>query len=241
METIKFTVKGQNLYPRSTKVIADSQGYLKAHFDFSDDWNGTGKYVQFKRAGGLFYDEGLDNNNECMVPWELLVDKGIIRMNVYGAQSDPNKLITTADVEIIVEASGLVADQLPKTHSPGILGSALQRAIDAITSAGQTALAAIQSLVESAASDAATAATQDVHDTLSGYVTDSTNAKADAIAAAELAENWANKTDDVVADNEYSAKYYAMRAKNSADTAATAAASSLFPDFLLISIYAVLN
>lgn len=226
METIKFTVKGQNLYPRSTKVVADSQGYIKVHFDFSDDWNGTGKYVQFKRDGGLFYDDGLDNNNECMVPWEVLTSEGVIHMNVYGAQSEPNKLITTADVEIIVEASGLVTDQLPKTHTPGILGSALQRAIDAITSAGQTALAAIQSLVDSAASDAATAATQDVHDTLSGYVTDSTNAKADAIAAAELAENWANKTDDVVADNEYSAKYYAMRAKNSADTAATAAASA---------------
>ena len=147
-------------------------------------------------------------------------------MNVYGAQSDPNKLITTADVEIIVEASGLVADQLPKTHSPGILGSALQRAIDAITSAGQSALAAIQSVIDSAASDAAETSTQDVHDTLSGYVTDSTNAKDAAEAAATLAQNWANKTDDVVADSEYSAKYYAMRAKSSADNAATAAESA---------------
>ena len=225
-ETLKYTVKGQNLYPQSVKVVADSQGYLKCHFTFSDDWAGTSKYVQFKRGKDLFYDDALDNNNEVMVPWEVLVDEGVIRMNVYGAQNNPNVLIPTHDVEIIVTASGLEADQLPKTHTPGILGSALQRAIDAITSAGESALAAIQSLVNSAASDAAEAATQDVHDTLSGYVTDTTNAKADAIAAAELAEKWANKTDDEVADSEYSAKYYAMRAKQSADSATSAAESA---------------
>ncbi len=225
-KTIQYTLKGQNLYPKKEKVVADSQGYLKCRFTFSEDWNGTSKYVQFKRGNDQFYDVALDANNEVEVPWEILVDEGIIRMNVYGAQNSPNKLITTADVEIIVEASGLAADQLPKQQTIGLLGSALQSAIDTITTAVQNGLAAMQNLVSSAASDAADEAVQNIEETLSDHVTESTNARAQAVAAAELAEDWATKISDTVDGTEYSAKYHARRAANSADSAASAAATA---------------
>ena len=122
-----FTIKEQSMYLTTRgKVVADSQGYLGAKFLFSDDWAGTLKIAQFKR-GNLFYSIMLDSNDECTVPWEVLVDEGEFICNVFGnnPQNSANRIITVNPVEVHVEKSGLTAGELPSNPTLGLDGQVL--------------------------------------------------------------------------------------------------------------------
>ena len=124
---IVFTIRNQSMYLTTRgKIVADSQGYLGAKFLFTDDWNGTIKIAQFKRDS-LFYNILLDANNECTVPWEVLVDEGIFIANVFGnnPQNSANRIITVNPVEVHVEKSGLTAGELPSNPTIGIDGQVL--------------------------------------------------------------------------------------------------------------------
>ncbi len=64
---------------------------------------------------------------------------------------------------------------------------------------------------------------------------DAVNAKNDAEEAAALAEAWATKTDGTVDGTEYSAKKYALQAKDFRDEAQGIVGTSLTPDRVLVS------
>lgn len=63
--------------------------------------------------------------------------------------------------------------------------------------------------------------------TINGYKTDAETAETNAAASADLAEEWAIKTDGPVSGSEYSAKYHASAASDSADEAANSAQSAI--------------
>ena len=171
---ILFTVRNQSMYLTTRgKIVADSQGYLGAKFLFTDDWDGMIKIAQFKRAG-LFYNIRLDANDECTVPWEVLVDEGIFIANVFGnnPQNSENRIITVNPVEVHVEKSGLTEGELPSNPTLGLDGQVLYE---------------IYQYAEAAAASASAAATSATSS--QRYATDAGGYASDANTAAGTAES----------------------------------------------------
>lgn len=184
---ILFTVKNQSMYLTTRgKVVADSQGYLGAKFLFTDDWVGTTKIAQFKRDN-LFFSIKLDANDECTVPWEVLVDEGIFIANVFGnnPQNSANRIITVNPVEVHVEKSGLTAGELPSNPTLGIDGQVLYEIYQYSDAASASASAA-----QSAATSASQYATQayQIAQGLESLVADAEAAADEAEESAESAE-----------------------------------------------------
>lgn len=210
-----FTIKNQTLYLMTRgAVVADSQGYLGAKFTFTADWNDAEKYVQFKR-GELFYDIKLDENDECVVPWEVLAGKGVVNVNVYGTNKEGkvNKLITANSVDVMVEASGLTDAGEPIDPTDGILGNSVRIALQTISNAEAEALKAIDAEVGKAESAAVTAV-----NAKNSAIASASNAKTSEGNAAESATSAANSASSAAAS--------ATNASSSASTAAQKASGA---------------
>ena len=109
---LHFTIDKQKLSVVQDFVVADSIGYLYADFVFSDDWTNPVKTAQFTK-NGITYDVVI-NNNQCLIPWEVLVYGGFVYVNIFSGN-----LITANPVSFAVAASGLRKGQLPTEPTPG--------------------------------------------------------------------------------------------------------------------------
>ena len=79
---ITFNVYKQKIKRTDTQqIVSDSRNYLHAAFTFSDDdWTGI-KTAVFKN-GDVVKHAVLDDNNECLVPWEV-IKPGILHVSVF--------------------------------------------------------------------------------------------------------------------------------------------------------------
>ena len=113
---LQFKVQGQKITRLDNKEIAtDSINYLKAHFNFCEDWN-EGEKVAIFRSSDVKKKEYLDENKECFVPWEVLKkcecgincfkDTLTIYVSVYAEDEENNKRITTKEIKVEIEKSG---------------------------------------------------------------------------------------------------------------------------------------
>lgn len=105
MPQLLFKVTHQMINRVDTfKPVADSKNYLYAHFDFlTNEW--TGSIVAIFTKNDISYKMLLDSNNECIVPWELLVGGGDIFVSCYQ-----DYLITVNTARVTVIKSGYVED-----------------------------------------------------------------------------------------------------------------------------------
>ncbi|MBE7032001.1 MAG: hypothetical protein E7401_03455 [Ruminococcaceae bacterium] len=93
------------------EVVADSRNYLKAHFTFSDEWEGD--ITAIFGYGNEYYSVLLENG-ECIVPWEVIKPHGFSVSVVCGDR-------ITADCENVkVEKSGYIEGQTPKPPTPDV-------------------------------------------------------------------------------------------------------------------------
>ena len=93
--------------------VSGSVNYLTAEFNFdSSDWDNTTKTATF-RSGVDVYTVLLDENNKCLVPWEV-VRAGKLKVSVYGDGANEYR-ITADTVEVPVYASGY-SDGDPSQH-----------------------------------------------------------------------------------------------------------------------------
>lgn len=170
---LKFLVKYQTLYLLSRDpVIADSSGYLQANFIFSDDWEGTNKTAQFKRTEStlitdgtpLFFNEEIDSNGNCLVPWEVLKGKGTFNVNVFGQKTESDgstvKTITVNSLDIRVGESGLTTDEIPQDSTASQYDNIYEKilAAEKETQTSQAAAAASQAAAKTSETNAASSA-----------------------------------------------------------------------------------
>ena len=102
MRTLLFNVKGQSIYPNSqadiSGLVAGTEGYIRAKFRFSDDWNGCVRVVGFYSLDGKeFAPQRLDKENSCDIPSEAL-EYHEFEMRVLGKSK--NYIIITAPIRI---------------------------------------------------------------------------------------------------------------------------------------------
>ena len=102
---IQFEVANQIITRKDNfKPVADSKNYLYAQFDFlTYEW--TGSITAIFTKGNISYKMLLDEDNKCLIPWELLVDGGNIFVSCFCGD-----LVTANSSRIYVAASGYVAD-----------------------------------------------------------------------------------------------------------------------------------
>ena len=111
---ITFNVYKQKIKRTDTQhIVADSRNYLKASFTFSDDdWTGI-KTAVFKN-GDVVKHAVLDDNNECLVPWEV-IKPGILHVSVFCGD-----LITADTATVYINESGYEDGGAPEAPSPTV-------------------------------------------------------------------------------------------------------------------------
>ena len=111
---ITFNVYKQKIKRTDTQhIVADSRNYLKASFTFSDDdWTGI-KTAIFKN-GDVVKHAILDDNNECLVPWEV-IKLGILHVSVFCGD-----LITADTATVYINESGYEDGGTPEAPSPTV-------------------------------------------------------------------------------------------------------------------------
>lgn len=102
MRVLKFIVEGQILTvdPECNLdgLVPGSEGYLKAEFAFSPEWNGYVKVATFNSAMGREYEpQILTDGKSCIIPTEALA-KRIFKVGVVGKKKESK--ITTNKVAV---------------------------------------------------------------------------------------------------------------------------------------------
>lgn len=117
MLTLKFNLRHQNitLVNKAEIVASDSKNYLQAHFNLlSDDWNNTITAI-FKADNIGTYTVLLDNDNNCLVPWELLKPNAVIKVSAFC-----DNLHTAVTASFKVAESGYTEGETPSEPTPTI-------------------------------------------------------------------------------------------------------------------------
>ena len=111
---ITFNVYKQKIKRTDTQhIVADSRNYLHAAITFSDDdWTGI-KTAVFKN-GDVVKHAVLDDNNECLVPWEV-IKPGILHVSVFCGD-----LITADTATVYINESGYEDGGIPEDPSPTV-------------------------------------------------------------------------------------------------------------------------
>ena len=114
---LEFNVKNQIISRTdSFNVVADSKGYLKASFTFTEEW--TGEIVAIFGRNDRYYNVILIDNC-CIVPWEVIKAPFFTVTVVCGDR------ITANVVKVDVERSGFIEGEIPKEPTPDIYAQIL--------------------------------------------------------------------------------------------------------------------
>lgn len=88
MRILQFVADGQRLKKQTncdfSGLVAGSEGYLRASFTFSDEWDGCKKAASFWMSDKE-YAVLLDDTNSCLIPSDALVESAF-EVSVTGAK-----------------------------------------------------------------------------------------------------------------------------------------------------------
>lgn len=101
---LKFIVKGQIIEKDPScdfdNLVPGSDGYLKASFEFSPEWNDTVKIAGFYSNMGKEYEpQFIQFGKICKIPAEAL-KRRTFKINVTGYAKDGSKFIKTNKLAI---------------------------------------------------------------------------------------------------------------------------------------------
>lgn len=82
---MRAIVDGQNIsVPDRFLVVSGSVGIYYCEFEFDETWSGWDKTAVFEGSGVTM--DSVISDGQAQVPWETLVDNGLMRVGVYGTQ-----------------------------------------------------------------------------------------------------------------------------------------------------------
>lgn len=199
---LQLRIMNQNIsYYATSRIVADSQGYLYFTLETSEEWNEYVKVVQFTRDGKTYDVPDVRQGVQYQVPWEVLVGGGTMFVSCYGMSGETNRA-TTNELEITVYDSGFYEGDPSEDPTPDKWQQFVDQVIDAKRDA------------ESARDEAQTAANE-----AKEAVKNVTNYADQAYKNAQLAEQAAQRAENAAGNAEiYSetAQEYAKQAEDSA-------------------------
>ncbi|MGN1318180.1 MAG: DUF6273 domain-containing protein [Lachnospirales bacterium] len=115
MVILKFQAVGQILKRKDKmNIAAFTRNELYAEFELDDVWSDKAPITAQFTNCGVSVDVFLENNR-CIVPWEVLQNKGILEVCLFGGD-----LMTTNTVSISVLATGVIGGLIPTKASPSV-------------------------------------------------------------------------------------------------------------------------
>ena len=101
MVSLKIAVKDNKLIKvKDTMMIEDTINGVKCHFEFRSDWSNLKSTIVFARGHIYPCTEDpktipafLDENNECIVPPEIISESGEFSIGLFG-ESDAKNIVT---------------------------------------------------------------------------------------------------------------------------------------------------
>lgn len=199
---LQLRIMNQNIsYYATSRIVADSQGYLYFTLETSEEWNEYVKVVQFTRDGKTYDVPDVRPGIQYKVPWEALVGGGTMFVSCYGLSGKTNRA-TTNELEITVYDSGFYEGDPSTDPTP----DKYQQFVDQVLDAKRDA--------ETAAANAATSASE-----AEEYAKEVTNYADQVYKNTQLAEQAAQRAENAAGDAEIyseSAQEYAKQAEDSA-------------------------
>lgn len=199
---LQLRIMNQNIsYYATSRIVADSQGYLYFTLETSEEWNEYVKVVQFTRDGKTYDVPDVRPGVQYQVPWEALVGGGAMFVSCYGMSGKTNRA-TTNELEITVYDSGFYEGDPSTDPTP----DKYQQFVDQVLDAKRDA--------EIARDDA-----QDAANEAADAVKDVANYADQVYKNTQLAEQAAQRAENAAGDAEIyseSAQEYAKQAEDSA-------------------------
>lgn len=115
MITIEFALSHSFIrLVKRTLVTSQSKNYVQAHFDVrSDDW--TAPITAIFSARNNAYSVLLDENNTCIIPWEVLRNAGTVNVSAFCGDRH------TANIaQFTVVQSGYTEGEMPSEPTPTV-------------------------------------------------------------------------------------------------------------------------
>lgn len=199
---LQLRIMNQNIsYYATSRIVADSQGYLYFTLETSEEWNEYVKVVQFTRDGKTYDVPDVRPGIQYQVPWEALVGGGTMFVSCYGMFGETNRA-TTNELEVTVHDSGFYEGDPSEDPTPDEWQQFVDQVIDAKRDA------------EAAAENAATSASE-----AADAVKDVANYADQVYKNTQLAEQAAQRAENAAGNAEIyseSAQEYAKQAEDSA-------------------------
>ena len=119
MSVIRASVTDQLLKITEAPVVASGgHNELKVAFTFCEKWDGFAKTATFYRDENEIYYAVLDENDTCVVPWEVYFEAGTFYFGVFAEKDSIRR--TTNVVKYKTKKGAVSSDLLPSDPSPGV-------------------------------------------------------------------------------------------------------------------------
>ena len=115
---LKFILNGQELnYSKKNILANNSQDFLIAKFDFSEEWDNTEKTAIFYNTEDKIYNVLLKDNS-CIIPHEVLQENNLFYVGVFGING--TERITSTIINIRLENGAYKIGETPSEPSEDV-------------------------------------------------------------------------------------------------------------------------
>ncbi len=129
MSNIKVQCIDQAIGFLNTPVITSGDvNYDTITFDFCSKWDGFAKTAIFYRTKDEVYYQILDESDSCLIPREVLTDKGTMYIGVFGSKDDVT--ITSAVLAYKIQEGAITENTKPSDPTPDIYDQIIAKYAD---------------------------------------------------------------------------------------------------------------
>lgn len=102
MTTIEIFADDQNLIvAEKPKIASGDKNSVRIHVDFNSEWDEYVKTGVFFNDKNMVYEQ-LIENDECVIPHEVLAQASLLYIGIRGVNSDSSKIKTSALIEYLI-------------------------------------------------------------------------------------------------------------------------------------------